>query len=678
MNKALLVLPVLIILFTNIVLAKQKEVSNSISTQNGIPVTIGNASATSFVQLANDPITFSDFDFQDIITFGVDHHYPKIYSDPMDVTITIKVQPYDINGNATTAFFKKLSLDYDPNPAVSYADKQSHLFGKAHAFQVTITAISVDGDNTVQTLPEHLFVQSTIKTDRYNDFANVASTPLNFAAPDIVDTDCDGIFDQINFQWTGIPEAEEYEVEWTFVNDYGTGNLSSTINQSQLDYDFAHNSSRILVSDLSSDYAIPLIFDRGYILYRVRAIGRDLSDPSLRIVGVWNRADQGSLSGINSGIYYNNNAFEASLNWQVNTKFAENQKQNSAISFSDGSLKGRQNVVMNMEDSVAIVSETIYDYQERPAIDVLPGPVNFQPCTNNPNDTVFKSTLKFYPSFNIDDTLNPYMADDFDQDGNDSCGGITGRMDTTSGTSQYYSPYNPVQDGFNAFIPDAHDYPFFHKEYTPDNTGRIRREGSVGPDFQLGSGHEAQYFYGKPDPIQLWRLFGSEVGDAAHYKKNVIVDANGSVTVSYLDMKGRTVASALAGDTVTAVKELDDATDAAVNITSDLLAKDLNGYSSSNIVDQQQASINFYSELLVPTTGNYTFDYGLVVDTLFDPCLVSNVCFNCVYDLTIKITNECGEIVAHLDTVIGNLTITNGQLVFNTNCSNPSEFSFDH
>ncbi|MCI5054514.1 MAG: hypothetical protein MRY83_00250, partial [Flavobacteriales bacterium] len=276
--------------------AKQREVSNIISTQNGIPVTIGNASATSFVQLANDPITFTDFNFQDIITFGVDHHYPKIYTDPMDVTITIKVQPYDFNGNATAPFYKKLSLDYDPNPAVSYTDKQAHLFGKAHAFQVTITAISVDGDNTVQTLPEHLFVQSTIKTNRYNDFANVASTPLNFAAPDIVDTDCDGIFDQINFQWTGISEAEEYEVEWTFVNNYGTGNLSSTINQSQLNYDFTHNSSRVNISHLNSNYAIPLAFERGYILYRVRAIGRDLSDPDIRIVGVWNRANQGSLA----------------------------------------------------------------------------------------------------------------------------------------------------------------------------------------------------------------------------------------------------------------------------------------------------------------------------------------------------------------------------------------------
>ncbi|MCI5057298.1 MAG: hypothetical protein MRY83_14380, partial [Flavobacteriales bacterium] len=636
----------LVILFLslcfNVSFAKQLEVTNVISTQNSIPVTIGNASATSFVQLPNDPITFADFELQDLITFGVDHHYPKIYTDPMDVTITVKVQPYDINGNATAAFFKKLSLDYDPNPAVSYTDKQTHLFGKAHAFQVTITAISVDGDNTVQTLPEHLFVQSTIKTNRYNDFANVASTPLSFTAPDIVDTDCDGIFDQINFQWTGIPEAEEYEVEWAFVNDYGTGNLSSTINQSQLNYDFTHNSSRVNISHLNSNYAIPLAFERGYILYRVRAIGRDISDPSIRIVGVWNRGDQASLAGINSGIYYNNTAFETNLNWQFHSVFAESGKQKGSIGFYDGSNYARQRVVQQNSDSVAIVSETIYDYQGRPAVQILPGPVNFQPCTNNPNDTVFKSTLKFYSAFNIDDTLKPYMADDFDQDGNDSCGGITGRMDTTAGASQYYSPNNPVQDGFNAFVPDAHDYPFTQIEYTPDNTGRIRRQGSVGPEFQLGSGHDFKRFYGKPDPIQLWRLFGSEVGDAAHYKKNVAVDANGNVTVAYIDMKGRTIATALAGDTVTALKELESATDAAVNITSDLLAKDLNGYSSSNIVDQQQASINFYSELLVPTTGNYTFDYGLVVDTLFDPCLVSNVCFNCVYDLTIKITNECG------------------------------------
>ena len=44
---------------------------------------------------------------------------------------------------------------------------------------------------------------------------------------------------------------------------------------------------------------------------------------------------------------------------------------------------------------------------------------------------------------------------------------------------------------------------------------------------------------------ELRRLFGSNVGTASHYKKNYVVDANGQVSVSYLDMAGRVIATAL-------------------------------------------------------------------------------------------------------------------------------------
>ena len=33
---------------------------------------------------------------------------------------------------------------------------------------------------------------------------------------------------------------------------------------------------------------------------------------------------------------------------------------------------------------------------------------------------------------------------------------------------------------------------------------------------------ETQYFYGTPSQEKLFYLFGNEVGDAAHYKKNMV------------------------------------------------------------------------------------------------------------------------------------------------------------
>lgn len=56
--------------------------------------------------------------------------------------------------------------------------------------------------------------------------------------------------------------------------------------------------------------------------------------------------------------------------------------------------KNRQSVVKNNSDDKAIVSETIYDYQGRPAIQVLPSPVEDPATCTDPNKS---SGLKFYP-----------------------------------------------------------------------------------------------------------------------------------------------------------------------------------------------------------------------------------------------------------------------------------------
>src|SRR3989338_5288143 len=82
-----------------------------------------------------------------------------------------------------------------------------------------------------------------------------------------------------------------------------------------------------------------------------------------------------------------------------------------------------------------------------------------------------------------------------------------------------------------------------------DHTGRIRRAGGIGPDFQIGSGHETEFFYSTPSQEELDRLFGSEVGYAPHYQRRITVDANEQFYIEYFDMAGRVVASGLAGAT---------------------------------------------------------------------------------------------------------------------------------
>src|SRR5690606_11393338 len=127
-----------------------------------------------------------------------------------------------------------------------------------------------------------------------------------------------------------------------------------------------------------------------------------------------------------------------------------------------------------------IVAETVYDYQGRPAVNILPVPVEKnEDCTENN----YEPSIRFYPNFNINEGNTSYTKLDFDLDTEDPCLVGVGPLKTSSGASNYYSIDNPDKEQQQAFLPDAKKFPFTQVEYTPDNTGRIRRQSGVGEDF---------------------------------------------------------------------------------------------------------------------------------------------------------------------------------------------------
>ncbi len=185
-----------------------------------------------------------------------------------------------------------------------------------------------------------------------------------------------------------------------------------------------------------------------------------------------------------------------------------------------------------------IVAESFYDYQGRPVIQVLPAPT-------------LNTIIGYTQNFNRGINPGAYDKNQFDSMANPSlyCNLQAGPMDSVSGASQYYSSLSPYKDsGVHKYVPSAGGFPFTEVQYTQDNTGRISRQGGVGPDYRLGSGHETQYTYATPDQRELDALFGTEAGDRSHYFKNLVRDANGQYSISYVDMHGRTIATALAGN----------------------------------------------------------------------------------------------------------------------------------
>src|SRR5690606_12458638 len=120
------------------------------------------------------------------------------------------------------------------------------------------------------------------------------------------------------------------------------------------------NSTRITTSE--NNYTLSLIYDEGWIVYRVRAVGVDLSDPSKLIFGNWNEPQSGLVSSISSTNRYEVTTslkHEADLNWQYSATYAEQGKKKEIVSYYDGSLRNRQTVTQINSDNNIIVGETI-------------------------------------------------------------------------------------------------------------------------------------------------------------------------------------------------------------------------------------------------------------------------------------------------------------------------------
>ncbi len=647
--------------------------------------TIPEASACAATTVAVSPATgaFRDYSVDDIITLGIDHNNLTYYPDSMLCVVNLKILQWNSAGSPLPTVYKTLHVRYSPFTYTTYLDKAAFLLKDAYTVTVKIDTITVNGVSSAgETLPANVYLDADIQLVRYYNFTTNASTPITVSPADTLDVDCNDTTDEIMVGWTPIVGAEQYDLEWTFVNDY-TKTPGVYLTPSHLSYNFRFNSTRITTS--ATSYTITNAYEHGYLIYRVRGVGNDMYHPAIYETGVWSLADSNSVNtAVSAGTYYHVwHAHESDRkDWQYNSTFAEEGKKKEVITYYDGSLRSREAVTKMNSDSNVLVGQTIYDYQGRPAVTVLPVPVQFPSCGSG-----HQPVIHYYPKFNIDDSLHPYTRLDFDLDNpTDSCTIGTKEMNTGSGAANYYSPSNPRQLGWQSYVPDAHKYPFSQVQYTPDNTGRIRAQGGVGPQFQLGSHHETDYIYGQPNQVELDRMFGEEVGWATHYKKNVVVDPNGQSSISYLDQEGRTIATCLAG--YPAVDSngkfcLDTLKSAAhQNMTVDMLGLDANGHSDNNSVNVEGTSIVFNTQLCVAYTSPYSFKYFLEVDTLGVGCL-NDICLSCIYDLQIEIANDCGTLIYSKDTMEGHFTLsrTHDTVIFSAACpgnpidSNTREFT---
>jgi hypothetical protein len=559
----------------------------------------------------NSTNLFDSTFIKNIVTFRINEAIPRTLAKPFSATLTYKVYFTGKSGKIYDSVHSNLTLaiSFDTTKAAVYNTSNSLVFYNGYQVKVKIISLTL----TDTSLLKALEVDNTIVFHNYYKFncATSAVTTLGNTGP----VAGSGIPDELPVTWTGIPGVSGYDLEWTYIdssaitsNKYGVQNTPAFYTAA-----FQNNATRVNLTDTFSRYYIPLLFEKQGILYaRIR---------SFQNVPNGRRME----SNWGSYTYYGFSGHQTNLNWQSSTSFAEEGKRKSVVQYFDGSLRNRQTVTKDNTTRTTIVAEKFYDNQGREAIQVLPAPtvntiIQYTPDFNNINSAEYDKT-------HYDKLIAGYV-----------CGsGADSMKSTTTGASTYYSPSNPNKTvGFNQFIPDAKYYPYSETRYLPDNTGRIALQGGVGKMHQIGNGHETRYYYGNPDQTELDGLFGTEVGIASHYFKNMVRDANGQYSVSYIDMHGRTIATALAGNLADSIK-----LDYLGNKKDSILTKTITD-STNNIV--KGLYMESSKTIQITKSDTVTFNYTLPANTLvINDCTNTPVNYNCLYDLLVTITDHCNN-----------------------------------
>ena len=515
----------------------------------------------------------------------------------------------------------RLNVSYTKNGGNKYNAINYISFSNAEFTRITV--MRVDAPTTVNGVSfdtkQVLLLTNNLMATRYYQMADNKKPTITITNPP-----SNPIPDALPVSWTFPTNTNNngVQLEWAWLQneDSVTYKNGSSFDTTLL---FKNNSTRIDLSASVSGYNIPLLYGNVGRLF-IHARGVNLLPNGSRSDGPWSWASIYAFNGHND-----------SLNWQVTTTFAEEGKRKTVIQYYDGSLRARQTVTKDNSTNTTVTAETLYDAQGRPSIQILPAPginniIAYTKNLNKFNTQSDNSSFLDYFDFTTA-SLGKYA---------------TSPMDTTRGTNLYYSSGNP--DNTNVSIknniPAGNGFAYAATRYTPDATGRIMRQSGVGDSLQMGGIHTTKYYYGTPAKEELDALFGTEVGNYTHYFKNMVQDANGQMSVSYVDMHGRTIATALAGQSPSSMQALNisDTTQyknqAGKVMTRNLLDSNTNTLRGNNI-----ESIN---TILVPSPTLYTFNYNLHKQWLQLPACTGTLTDTCRFDLQIVISDESDSTVA--------------------------------
>lgn len=462
--------------------------------------------------------------------------------------------------------------------------------------------------------------------------------------------------------------AQEYDVELATADEGGeqmavinamnpanTSTYNANLADSELEKVFRNNATRITNSTGSNDFS--LIYDEKYLIIRIRTVNYDQAGN--RLCGKWQyRGKKENDTAVSYNFWIKDWDPLIDFNRQYTASFAEDGKKKEVMSYFDGSLRNRQSVTVAStdQDIVPVIQEDVYDQFGRKSAAILPAPYNV--IDNS------KPALRYYENFNLNNSGMPYSITDITGSMLPStCEIAPAIMSSGSGASAYYSTSNifkGISKKFNNAIPDAQGYPFSITQYTPDNTGRVKLQGGVGAAFQPGTigeqpSHTTKYYYGKPEQWELDQLFGNDVGYAEHYTKNMVIDPNGQVSLTYMNGSGKTIATALTGPTPLTLDAL-PSLDALNALATDPHATNVRVLNPSQFIFSASELKISASTTYLAAIADHSVRFDINIEQLKDRYPDGQLCSNCFYTLNVRVTDDCGNVIKMNSFPVGSKT----------------------
>lgn len=552
------------------------------------------------------------------------------FSLDIDLKLTYKNAKNKVVQNSKGKDTSRIHLSVDYSRGEEYKNRDIQSFKNAHKIYLEITNVSLQGTDTTS-LTDVVFLRSFINVDRYYDMKNsqVKNLSHQYHKKD----------NELEISWKDKKGAAWYDLQWAFVDNYGYSHGSiSRKSKSNVSFNFDDNSQQIRTK--KNQYRIPIVFEEGYLVYRVRPLAKGGSNFKRKAYGKWSLGLKGKVSSAGNNVFTVTPSMaheKDKMNWQYQATYRENGDKEALVKYYDGLNYKRQVVKQYQSGDNVIISEDYYDYKGRNAVNVLPAPR----AVKDPHPN-----LKYYEAFNKNKQGKPYNKSNFDD--LMACAPAADPMSKISGAAKYYSSGNNSNNPFKEHLPKSEGYPFTQTQYMPDKTGDERRIGKPGKAHQIGNGHAVQKFNGTPGQSEMDRLFGSEIGYARHYRKRLVANENGQLRVQYLNEEGNPVASALAGDKPKSLEKLPSDQVKSLTIKEKLL---------KNRQNIRGNSIEASKKILVATEGSrYSFKYTVNPSTMNRyVCDGESVCYDGIYNLRIRLTNECGDIIKDTAKQIGSV-----------------------